>query len=72
MEDDLKILKVEYLPRPYLYLPQLLNIRTGSQIENCCESRQRPIEDDLKILKVENLSTGLQNRIDLPDPRNEI
>ena len=58
MEDDLKILKVEYLRNKWSDLPQILNFRLGDQttIENCSKWRQPSMEDDLKILKVKYLS----------------
>ena len=46
MEDDLKILKVEYLTNHWLDFPQILNLSLWWP----------PIEDDLKISKVEYLS----------------
>ena len=58
MEDDLKIIKVEYLSNHWSDLPQILNLYQGDQtkIKYLVKWRQPPKEDDLKILKVENLS----------------
>ena len=44
MEDDLKILKVEYLSNHYLFLPEILNLSLGDQtkIKNAWN------EDDLQ------------------------
>jgi hypothetical protein len=51
MEDDLKILKVQYLNNHLLDLPGLLNLSLGDhiEIENYCKWRLPPMEDDLKI-----------------------
>ena len=46
MEDDLKILKVEYLSNHYLEYSQTL-------FYNSLKWRRPPMKDDLKILKVE-------------------
>ena len=58
MEDDLKILKVEYLSNHSLDPPQILNLSSGDQKINKKILRWRlpPMEDNLKILKVEYLS----------------
>ena len=58
MEEDLKILKVEYLSNHSLDPPQILNLSSGDQTKNikCLKWRRLPMEDDLKILKVEYLS----------------
>ena len=55
MEDDLKILKVEYLSNNWSDLPKILNLNRGDQtkIEYCFEWRQLLMEDDLKTLKAE-------------------
>ena len=44
MEDDLRILKVEYLSNHWSDLTQILNLSLGKW-------RRLPMEDDLKILK---------------------
>jgi hypothetical protein len=69
VEDDLKILKVEYLSNHWLDLPQILNCSLGDQtkIDNCFKWRQPPMEDDLKIIKVEYLSNHCS---DLPNILN--
>ena len=68
MEDDLKILKVEYLSYPLLDLPRILNLRLMNQPkfkidvnkDNLyVEWRRPPMEDDLKISKVEYLRNCL-------------
>ena len=61
MEDDLKILKVEYLSIPLLDHAQILNLSLHDQtiLYKFFKSRSPPMEDDLKILKVEYLSNGL-------------
>ena len=71
MEDDLKILKVQYLNNRLLDLPQLLNLILGDhiKIENYFKWRQPPMEDDLKILKVEYLSNHLSHH---PAPDNTV
>jgi hypothetical protein len=53
MEDDLEILKVQYLSNQLLDLPQLINLILGDQtkIENCLKGRQPTMEDDLTNLK---------------------
>ena len=58
MEDDLKILKAEYLSCHWLDHPQILNLNWGkqTQMEKYFKWRWPPMEDDFKILKVEYLS----------------
>ena len=58
MEDDLKILKVEYLSNHWLDLTRIWNLRLGDQTKlyKCVKWRQPRIEDDLKILKMVYLS----------------
>jgi hypothetical protein len=58
MEDDLKILKVEYLNNHSSDPPQILNLNLGEPNKNnkCLKWRWPPMEDDLKILKVKYLS----------------
>ena len=57
MEENLKVLKVEYLCN-HIDLPQILNLSFGdkTKIENSWKGRGHPMEDDLPILKVEYLS----------------
>ena len=52
MEDDLKILKLEYISIHWSDFPQILNLSSGVQIK----IKNPKKEDDLKILKVEYLS----------------
>ena len=55
MEDDLKILKVEYLSYHWLDIPQIFNLWYWDQTE--IKNFLNPqTEDNLKILKVEHLS----------------
>ena len=58
MEDDLKILKVEYLGNHLLDNSQIFNLSLNDQniFYKSFEWRRPPMEDDLKILKVEYLS----------------
>jgi hypothetical protein len=64
MEDDLKILKVEYLSNHWSDLPQIWNlsledqtkIKFGLEFEVKTTSDRPPMDDNLKILKVEYLS----------------
>ena len=58
MEDNLKILKVEYLSNHWSDLPQILNLvlRDQTNIKKCMKWRWPPEEDNLIILKVEYLS----------------
>ena len=58
MEEDLKILKVEYLSNQWLDFPQILNLSLGyhTKIKNGLKQRLPPMKEDLKILKVEYLS----------------
>ena len=61
MEDDLKLLKVEYLSDPLLDHAQILNLSLECQtiLYKSFKWRQLPMEDNLKILKVEYLSNHL-------------
>ena len=58
MEDDLKILKVEYLRNHLLDHTQILNLSIDDQtiFYKFFKSRRPPMEDNLKILKVEYIS----------------
>ena len=75
MEDDLKILKVEYLSNLWLDLPKIPKLSLGDQtkikfgfkFEMKTTSNGPPMEDDLKILKVEYLSNHWS---DLPQISN--
>ena len=60
-EDDLIILKVEYLSNPLLDHTQILSLSFYDQTIFCktFKWRRTPMEDDLKILKVEYLSNHL-------------
>jgi hypothetical protein len=60
-EDDLKILKVEYLGRPLLNHTQILSLSVYEQTIFCQSFKwRRPLmEDALEILKVECLSNHL-------------
>ena len=57
MEDDLKILKVEYLSNHLLDHTQIFNLSFYDQTIFCKSFKWRrpPMEDDLKILKVDFL-----------------
>ena len=60
LEDNLRILKVEYISDQILDLPQILNLtRTGK----CLKWRRPPIEDELKLLKVGYVRNY---RVDIP------
>ena len=61
MEDDLKILKVEYLSNQLLDHTQILNLRLDDQtiFYKSFKWRWPPMEDDLKILEAEYLSNQL-------------
>ena len=56
MEEDLKVLKVEYLSNRLLDHTQILNLSLDDQtiFSKSSKWRRPPMEDDLKILKVEN------------------
>ena len=58
IEDNLQILKIEYLSNHWSDLPQFVYIRLGDQtkIKNCLTWRLTPMKDNLKILTVEYLS----------------
>ena len=58
MEDDLKLLKVEYLSNHLLDQTQILNLSLNDQTIFCnsVKLRRPPMEDNIKILKVEYLS----------------
>ena len=61
MEDDLKILKVEYLSNHLLDHTQILNLSLYDQtiFYESFLWRQPPKKDDLQILKVEYISKNL-------------
>ena len=54
MEDDFKILKVDYLSNHYSDFSEIWNLGSGDQTK--INNRGHTIEVDLKILKVEYLS----------------
>ena len=64
MEDNLKILKAEFLSNDLLDHTQILNLSLDDQTiyYKSLKWRWSPIEDDLKILKVEFLSSHLKWR----------
>ena len=61
MEDNLAILKVEYLSNHLLDPTQILNLSLDDQtiLFKLFKWRRPPMEDDLKILKVEYISNHL-------------
>ena len=61
MEDNLKMLKVEYISNHLLDHTQILNLILDDQtiFYKCLTLRQSPMEDNLKIFKVEYLSDHL-------------
>ena len=61
MEDNLKILKVEYLSNHLLDPTQILNLSLYDQtlLYKSFKWRRPPMEDNLKISKVEYLSNPL-------------
>ena len=63
MEDDLKILKIEYLTNGLLDYTQILNLILHEQTVFCKSLRWRrpPLKDDLKIIKMEYLSNRYSN-----------
>ena len=61
MEDNLKILKVEYLSNHLLDHTQILNFSLYDQTL-LCKGKPPPMEDNLKILKVEHLNYHLSDR----------
>ena len=58
MEDDIKILEVEYLSNQLSDLPQILNFRLGDQINinDCLKWRRPPMEEDLEICNMEYIN----------------
>ena len=74
IEDDLKILKVEYLSNHLLDHTQILNLSLYDQTLSF-QWRWPPMEDNLKISKVEYLSNRLLDHtqilnLDLGDQSN--
>ena len=63
MEDNLKIVKVEYLRNHLLDQIQILNLSFYDQTIFCkyFKWRRPPMEDDLKIIKMEYLSNHILN-----------
>ena len=66
-EDDINILKVEYISNHWLYHNQIQNLSLGDQILQMLQikmtsiGRQPPMEDNLKIFQVEYLSNRWLN-----------
>ena len=63
MEDDLKILKVEYLSIHWSHLPQIFNLSSENkpkskmfEMQTTSNGRLPQMEDVLKLLKVEYFS----------------
>jgi hypothetical protein len=54
MEDNLKILKIEYLINQWLDIPQILDLISGDQTKNtkCLKLIRPPMEENLKVLKL--------------------
>ena len=73
MEDDIKILKVEYLSNHLLDHTQILNLSLYDQTIFCKSFKERrpPMEDDLKILKVEYLSNHLLDHTQILNSLND-
>ena len=70
MEDDLKILKVEFLRNHIMDHTQILNLNLDEQTifynlqwKMTSHGRGPPMEEDLKILKAEFLSNHLLDHI---------
>ena len=59
MEDNLKILKVEYLSNHWPDLSQILNLSIGNWTKiTCLNGRRPPVEEEPKVLKLEYLSNN--------------
>ena len=69
MEEDLKILKVEYLSNHWSELPHKfwINFRGPNKRKQCLKWRRPPMEDNLKILNADYLSN---HWLDLPQISN--
>ena len=69
MEDNLKILKVEYISNQWSDNPKISKLSLGDEtkITFCLKLRGPQMEDNLKILKVEYLSNHWS---DLPQISN--
>ena len=67
MEDDLKILKVEYLSNLLLDLTQILNLSLDDQtiFYKSLKWRQPQMENDLKIVNWEHLRNDLLDLIQI-------
>jgi hypothetical protein len=67
MEDDLKILKVEYLSNHWSDIILILNLSYGGQtkVNRSLKVKTTPMEDDLKILNVGNLSNHWSDLIQI-------
>ena len=63
MEEDLKILKVEYISNHWSDLTQIWNLSLGDQnkLYQYFKRRRPEMEEDLKILKVFYLSNHLSD-----------
>ena len=51
MEEELKILKAEYLSNQWLDFPKILNLSLGDQtkiIKECLKGRRPPTEEDIR------------------------
>jgi hypothetical protein len=67
IEDDLKILNVEYLSNHWSDLIQILNLNYWDQtkVYRNIKLKTNPTEDDLKILNVEYLSNHWSDLIQI-------
>jgi hypothetical protein len=67
MEDDLKILNVEYLSNHWSDLIQILNLSEGDQtkVYRSIKVKTAPMEDDLKKLNIEYLSNHWSDLIQI-------
>ena len=71
MEDDIKIIKVEYLSNQLLGHTQISDLRLDDQtiFYKSLKWRLPTMEDDLKILKVEYLNNQLLRHSQISDLR---
>ena len=58
MEDDLKILQVEYLSNYWSYCPQILNLLLGDQAKN----KSAWNEDDLQWKQPQNIKSWISQQ----------
>ena len=56
MENNLKVIKAEYLSNHWSELPQILNLSLRGPNKKMIEMKMTPMEDDLKILNLDYLS----------------